>query len=119
VFASVANYLRGYGWVAGNRWGRDVSLAPGAARPAAALDRREGTCQAKRDMTVRRPLAEWQRFGVRLPGGASLPEAPIEASLVSGASRHFLVYDNYDALLGYNCAHAYALSVALLAERIG
>jgi membrane-bound lytic murein transglycosylase B len=70
-------------------------------------------------MTVRRPLAEWQRFGVRLPGGASLPEAPIEASLVSGASRHFLVYDNYDALLGYNCAHAYALSVALLAERIG
>jgi membrane-bound lytic murein transglycosylase B len=28
------------------------------------------------------------------------------------------VYDNYDALLRYNCAHAYALSVALLAERL-
>jgi membrane-bound lytic murein transglycosylase B len=38
---------------------------------------------------------------------------------VSGAARHFLVYDNYDVLLAYNCAHAYALSVALLSERIG
>ena len=31
------------------------------------------------------------------------------ASLVSGATRHFLLYSNYDALLGYNCAHAYAI----------
>jgi membrane-bound lytic murein transglycosylase B len=29
------------------------------------------------------------------------------------------VYRNYDALLEYNCAHAYALSVGLLANRIG
>jgi membrane-bound lytic murein transglycosylase B len=28
------------------------------------------------------------------------------------------VYRNYDALLGYNCAHAYALAVALLSDRI-
>ena len=32
----------------------------------------------------------------------------------SGTTRHFLVYRNYDALLEYNCAHAYAFSVALL-----
>jgi membrane-bound lytic murein transglycosylase B len=30
-----------------------------------------------------------------------------------------LVYDNYDVLLSYNCAHAYALSVALLSDRLG
>ena len=58
-------------------------------------------------------------LGVQLAGGRALPSAPFEASLVSGASRHFLVYDNYDVLLAYNCAHAYALSVAMLAERIG
>jgi membrane-bound lytic murein transglycosylase B len=28
------------------------------------------------------------------------------------------VYENYEAILGYNCAHTYALSVALLADRI-
>jgi membrane-bound lytic murein transglycosylase B len=43
----------------------------------------------------------------------------MEASLVLGSSRQFLVYANYDAILEYNCAHAYALSVALLSDRIG
>ena len=42
----------------------------------------------------------------------------MSAALVSGATRHFLVYSNYDALLTYNCAHAYAVSVALLADRL-
>ena len=41
-----------------------------------------------------------------------------EAALVSGDTRAFLVYHNYDALLDYNCSHAYAISVALLADRI-
>ena len=36
---------------------------------------------------------------------------------MSGTSRHFLVYANYDALLDYNCAHAYALSVAVSPTR--
>ena len=40
------------------------------------------------------------------------------ASLVSGARRQFLVYPNYDALLDYNCAHSYAVSVALLGDAI-
>jgi membrane-bound lytic murein transglycosylase B len=32
--------------------------------------------------------------------------------------RTFLAYPNYDAILGYNCAHYYALTVALLADRL-
>jgi membrane-bound lytic murein transglycosylase B len=55
---------------------------------------------------------------VRTRGGGALPAAEMSAALVSGAARHFLVYSNYDALLAYNCAHAYAVSVALLADRL-
>jgi membrane-bound lytic murein transglycosylase B len=40
------------------------------------------------------------------------------ASLVTAGTRDFLVYDNYEAILGYNCAHTYALSVALLSDRL-
>jgi membrane-bound lytic murein transglycosylase B len=69
-------------------------------------------------MTVPLPLDEWQKMGVRQTSGAALPRADLQASLVSGSSRHFLVYRNYDVLLEYNCAHAYALSVALLSDRI-
>ena len=69
-------------------------------------------------MTVARPLKEWAKLGARLPGGRALPKSDIAASLVRGDKRFFLVYANYEALLGYNCAHYYALSVALLADRL-
>ena len=119
VFASIANYLKGHGWVANETWGREVIATPEAARQIARdVGHRAGTCQATRDMTVALPLERWQALGVRVPGGGRLPAADLEASLVSGATRRFLVYRNYDALLEYNCANAYALGVALLAERI-
>jgi membrane-bound lytic murein transglycosylase B len=69
-------------------------------------------------MTVPLPVSEWRRLGVRTMTGAALPASEEPLSLISGATRRFLVGQNYDALLAYNCAHAYALSVALLAERI-
>jgi membrane-bound lytic murein transglycosylase B len=119
IFASVANYLKGYGWVPGHRWGRHAVVSAATAPRVAEVQRRDTGCRAQREMTVRLPLEEWQRLGLRLPGGRPLPTAAVEASLVSGSARHFLVYENYDVLLGYNCAHAYALSVALLSERIG
>ena len=45
--------------------------------------------------------------------------ADIEASLLVTGPRAFLLYPNYSALLQYNCAHAYALSVGLLSDRVG
>jgi membrane-bound lytic murein transglycosylase B len=69
-------------------------------------------------MTVALPLSEWQQLGVRALGNRALPKADVQAALVSGSTRHFLVYPNYDALLEYNCAHPYALSVALLGDRL-
>ena len=121
VFASVANYLKGHGWVEGYRWGREVQLSREAAAQVAtaAAPRGEGSCRARREMTAALPLATWQELGVRLTGGGALPKADQHASLVSGKTRHFLVYDNYEVILSYNCAHSYALSVALLSERIG
>ena len=41
-----------------------------------------------------------------------------QAGLVTTDRRTFLVYENYDAILRYNCAHYYALTVALLADQI-
>jgi membrane-bound lytic murein transglycosylase B len=119
IFASIANYLKGHGWREGQTWGREVKVGPDAAKEiAATVARREGSCKAMRDMTVALPLADWQRLGVRTLGGAALPKVDLSASLVSGQTRRFLVYHNYDALLEYNCAHAYALTVAMLGDRV-
>jgi membrane-bound lytic murein transglycosylase B len=40
------------------------------------------------------------------------------ASLLRAGTKSYLVYPNYDALLGYNCAHAYALTIGLLSDRL-
>jgi len=119
VFASIANYLKGHGWVDGETWGREVSIAaPVEKKIVRDVGRREGSCKAMRDMTVALPMSKWESLGVRLPGGKPLPKSDLAASLVSGSKRHFLVYSNYDAILDYNCAHSYALSVALLGDAI-
>ena len=122
VFASVGNYLKGYGWKQGQLWGREVKIPKAAmSRISANVARSAGTgrCSASRDMTVRLPLSEWHSMGVLAANGKALPASDIPAALVSGKTRHFLVYSNYDVLLAYNCAHAYALSVALVADQIG
>jgi membrane-bound lytic murein transglycosylase B len=89
-----------------------------AHRIAADVERRSGTCQATRDMTVVQAVKDWSKLGVRSMSGRALPQNLPDAAMVSGAKRHFLVYGNYDALLEYNCAHSYAISVALLSDRI-
>ena len=119
VFASIANYMHGVGWKNGESWGREVKLSAEAVRRIATrIERRDGGCQAIREMTVPLSIAKWNELGVRLTTGKTLPGDDVRASLVSGTKRHFLVYGNYDVLLAYNCAHSYALTVGLLADSI-
>ena len=120
ALASIANYLKGYGWTEEYTWGREVRVpADVKTRIDAELAKRPEGCFAIRNMTERVPLARWQALGVRRADGGALPEADVQAGLVDVGERKFLVYPNYDAILGYNCAHYYALSVALLGDAIG
>lgn len=119
VLASIANYLKARGWKADETWGREVRLPPGksdAIVEQAGL--RTTGCRAEREMTERRPLKAWQAAGVRTSDGKALPRAERNASLMLAGKKAYLVYGNYEALLGYNCAHAYALAVSQLADRI-
>jgi membrane-bound lytic murein transglycosylase B len=119
VFASIANYLKGHGWSADRSWGREVKVpADAAARIARDVAPRSGSCQATRNMSVPLPLRKWAELGVRMPTGKALPKSDEPASLVSGTTRRFLVDTNYDAILEYNCAHSYAITVALLGDAI-
>jgi membrane-bound lytic murein transglycosylase B len=119
IFASIANYLHGHGWTGDESWGREVKLTAEVQRRIAKdVAPRNGRCQATRNMTVALPLTRWRELGVRLAGGGALPKREIEASLVAGSTRHFLVSSNYDALLEYNCAHSYAVMVGLLGDAI-
>jgi membrane-bound lytic murein transglycosylase B len=108
ALASGANFLRSLGWVPGQRWGRQVALPPGFPYEMAGLDQRQ-------------PLAKWASLGVRQSDGTALPVADFEASLLLPAGHRgpaFLVYDNFSVVMRWNQSQSYALSVALLADRL-
>jgi membrane-bound lytic murein transglycosylase B len=119
VFGSIGNYLKQYGWMANERWGREIKLSKSAqAKIDHTVAMRTGNCKALREMTVARPIKEWSRLGAKQVNGAALPKSTLMASLVRGDKRFFLVYPNYDALLGYNCANSYAVTIGLLSDKI-
>lgn len=119
VFASIANFLEQQGWRANTPWGRAVKVPDAArARVEEAAPRRTEGCEATRQMSVPLPWSRWKALGVRLEGRQKAPAAATAGSLVEAGARTYLVFDNYHALLQYNCAHAYALSVGLLSDRL-
>ena len=119
IFASIANYMKGHGWVDGDTWGREVDRVAGCA---AADCERSRTAQRHLPGDARHDRGPAGRHvaGARRPhrrGRIRCPAALPDAALVTGATRAFLVNRNYDALLEYNCSHAYAIGVGLLADR--
>jgi membrane-bound lytic murein transglycosylase B len=118
VFASIAYFLQQHGWKKGKSWGREVKLTAAARKALDNLSRRETGCRAVRVMTEPHPLTYWRKLGVRTAANQPLPAGATPGSIVEMGKRTFLTYDNYEALLGYNCSHNYALSVALLSDRL-
>jgi membrane-bound lytic murein transglycosylase B len=118
VFASVAFYLSEHGWSDKATWGREVKV-PKASRAAVfKLPRRETGCRAERALTMPLSLDRWRKLGVKTVANGSLPGGNMDASLVTDGARFFLVYKNYEAILAYNCATSYAISVAMLSDRL-
>ncbi|PJI48566.1 MAG: murein transglycosylase [Pseudomonas sp.] len=106
ALASTANYLKTSGWQRGQTWGFEVRLPQGFDYSLA-------------EMSIRKPMAEWLRQGVR-PASGTLPSDPqASVSLVLPAGYRgpaFLVTDNFRAILKYNNSTSYALAVGLLAD---
>lgn len=108
ALASAANFLNQLGWERGLRWGREVRL------PAKFPYQESGRGNA-------RPLSEWRGMGVKQADGSPLPGADVKAALLVPAGHRgpaFLVYRNFDIIMGWNRSEFYALSVGLLADRI-
>ena len=119
VFASIANYLKQHGWSPGRDLGaRGAAAGSGHCRaPREEVGMRVEGCRAEREMTQRLPLAALagaRRAHGRAEGRCRGRRSKRRSSHTG--KRAFLVYGNYEALLEYNCAHSYALAVALLSD---
>lgn len=108
IIASTANNLKLDGWEFGKAWGYEVALPQG-------FDYRLANRSNKKT------LAEWSALGVRRASGIAFPRATDTAYLLlpGGANGPaFLMMRNFDAILKYNPADAYALAIGHLADRL-
>ena len=118
VFASVAHYLKEHGWSDKATWGREVKVSKAAKAKLDAVPRRPEGCRAERALTTPRLSRSGQSSACARPPEAPLPAGAIDASMVTDGARYFLVYRNYEALLAYNCATSYAISIGMLSDRL-
>ena len=121
VFASIANYLAKHTWNDNQTWGRKVEIPVGLVKTFAKPTRRAAPgCRAR--TYPQKALSEWQELGVRRLGGRDLPARELKAALVlpdgPTGKDAYLVYNNYSAIMAYNCAHLYAVTVGTLGDLI-
>jgi len=105
---SAGRFLAGIGWQPGLRWGREVLLPPDFDYALANGD-------------APRPLAQWRRLGITDAFGRPLPALDLQARLIVPAGHEgpaFVVYGNFDVIMGWNRSEFYALTVGHLADRI-
>lgn len=108
VLGSIANYMKRHGWKSGAPWGVEVDL------PEATPCTLEGPDQ-------RKPVAEWEKLGVKPKAGGALPKSAEGLNVMAPAGRTgptFLVTQNFYALKEYNESDLYALFVGHLADRL-
>ncbi len=108
VFNSAAHFLRELGWQPGDSWGREVRLPDGFAWETAQLG-------------MKKPARDWAALGVLQADGSPLPASDPNGAIVlpqGHAGPAFLVYRNFEVILGWNHSINYALAVGLLSDRL-
>ena len=108
IYASAANFLNKLGWEKGEKWGREASIPKNFDYRLTGLE-------------TKRTVNEWAALGVLRGNGSRLPKSDFKASLIVPMGHRgpaFLVYRNFDTILGWNRSILYALSVAYLSDRL-
>ena len=108
IYASAANFLNKLGWKKSEKWGREALIPKNFDYQLTGLDN---------EKTVN----EWAALGVRRGNNSNLPKSNFKASLIVPMGHRgpaFLVYRNFDTIMGWNRSILYALSVAYLSDRL-
>lgn len=106
---SAGYFLHRLGWNKDERIVRKVSLPAGFDM---------SLCDAK----TKKPLSAWAAMGVRNSDGGALPVASKSAGMVCDERDNnnvgYLAYDNFYRIKKWNNSNAYAVTVAMLSDRL-
>ena len=101
--ASIGNFMKLSGWIAGLPWGVEVRIPESYDYASYDLD-----------------FAQFRALGFARVDGEAMPGGGAASLYLPAGARGpaFLIGDNFEVIRQYNTSDAYALSVGLLADRI-
>ena len=107
VLASSANYLNALGWRRGEPWLKEVRVP-------------ESMDWAEADLTIEKPVSEWERKGVHIADGSRVPGSCRRRCFCRWGKNGpaFLAFQNFKVFLEWNQSLVYSTTVAYLATRI-
>ena len=108
LIASTANNLKRDGWERGQTWGYEVVVP-------------KGFDYLKADRAHQLTIAQWEKLGLRRPGGKPFARGRDQAYLLVPAGARgpgFLMLHNFRVIMKYNPAEAYAMAIGHLADRM-
>ena len=124
-FASIGNYLKKHGWRDDQTWGREITLPQNIdalLEKTKRLKKAKSCNRSLKHHSREFSLAQWQEMGVRTKWGKNLPKIKgFKATLVMPAGKDgpaYLAYENFRAILTYNCSNYYALGVSFLSDKL-
>lgn len=106
--ASVANYLAGSGWQAGQTWGEPIQM------PASLSSTLLGRSNTK-------SLQEWDSLGVKKLDGSPFNDTDLQGAIIQPdgpGTESFMVYHNFNVIRRYNPSDYYSLGVGLLGDSV-
>jgi len=103
ALASIGSFLAKSGWNPALPWGVEVAIPQGFDYANFDLD-----------------LSQWRALGFARIDGEALPASGAASLYLPAGAKGpaFLITDNFEVIRQYNTSDAYALSVALLADRV-
>ena len=108
LVASTANNLKKDGWQSGQTWGYEVVVPRGFNFMLA-------------DRSKMMTMSEWERLGIRRPGGKAFPRQGDRGYLLVPAGAQgpgFVMLQNFRTIMKYNPSEAYALAIGHLSDRL-
>lgn len=106
TFASIANYLRSFGWQNNQPYSVEVTVPPHIDAKLLRGD-------------VTKTVKAWRALGVKIKKGQAAPNAMLPASLIQlDGGPAILMFNNFKTMLHYNRSKFYAGTVNYLAKHI-
>jgi len=118
VWASIANYLHKNGWKRGAGWGMQVMLSRHVDIDSLRPEKVASGCTAFKEQTRKLSVGRWKSLGVRGDFKDARQQNYRMIIPEDGNNITYLTAGNFDAILKYNCANKYAVSVGMLADLI-